>query len=1713
MNKFSKNIMLLFSCLISFCATAQNLISPITINLPANPPANTAEWAATLPPVMILAQTRMINGQINPDVIESRILVTIKSSGSKVCGTYTPQNAPMADFSSVSKNWSGANAVNLLGQECTLKPGSYELCVQFYSFGGAVPSRILGESCKPFTIADKKDKTVYSPPSNVSPVNEKSFTEKELVAPLTFRWTPVIPRPKDPVVYRLRVWQLMQGQSGAQAMKTTTPMVDEEVTNITQFIKKITFPPNGRAQNSFVWNVEASNKNTMGGIEVLGVSEPSTFTINANPSTPPTTASCGTCTFVSSNNYMNGALILPTSTTIQASCGAQIDFVTPVFSCVGQTATLQIVDANNNIISGMFLPLANGALTIPTGYNGIYYVQYKWNYGACRDSIKFPINISCGANTNCYPWSLNTVVVVPPGAVSPLGDNSNPPANVACGSSRNANVGDSIFILGVRECTPKPILTPLQHFLKITQPNGNVSSIPINPTDPIAYGFKAICGTYNIKMYSKCGTSYCDTCSYTINVACNPPSCPTCTFTTRFLSNGTWQAPLSSTVVNNIACNQTVDINREITCNPAIINNANVTASFYDANNLTPSWANIASLNNNFFTFPPNVSGSYSLKYEWKLPNTNTICGSIIYPINITCVATCCPSIGINKINLGGHCAMKDTIKNICNKNIVSWTLKIDGVSYNNSVYPLAPQSILANTNIITSEILLVNLGSTASLEYTFTFADGSTCIVNKIFDGTNCIIQPPVCPTCTVSATFRLGNGPIITLPTNANSSPVYLRCDTSFTIIPMVNCTLATENTNIIFDAASSSVKDNFNVTYPWPSGSTANSFKIPTNWPNRIYTLQLRWKHSTIPTCIYSVDYIFRIVCPPCGATCTPTVAVASNGINTHTLNVSNNYSGSFNCNTAYNFTPNLNCTSSSSPIIPIQIKIFDASGNQVSPTWFSTFITNKGIGSLAIPAAINGMFKVKYYYGKNNIICDSFQCELNITCQSCNCNPWNAVSIATTNATGGSLNIPMKCGDTAKIDVSKPFTINPGGSCSAGCTVSYVYDVYKPDGSMLHVNAPQIVFVTTEWRDCNGYYRVVIKPTCGTQNCPPCTIYIKRECPLTCSCGAWGNVMVTENNGAFIDMRPCGSITPIYLQKLRLHQFNYNLNCAPSNAACNPSMTYQIYFENQLIPSLPPASSMQFTYGFQNCGNYKIVAKGFCGGIACLDSCVTYVTVNCPCACITTDSVSYSINGNAQKVKCMDTIRVLNTDIVNYISKQFSCSNPNVCASSGKGYFYTKDGRLLEQIDSTNFYWGSEGVVANGLCDSVFKFVFKNTCGATACDSCIVFVKVTCPPPPCNCGIWGNVRVKRVNSNSSTYHLPSTTITRRQNERLDIFIPFSCNPASSACSPQNKKYTITYFDINNVPQIITTSSAHFISNFNLQNCGRYRIDYEAKCGTNICRAFFNIIVDCCGGRKITLKDNAGADITSSTNCINAGQYTFNLSLPVPSNVPINYTLTYSDNTTFTGVYNYNLNGFPINIPPYSCNKKSFTMIFKWNGEWCSDTLRRNICDPGCCNFVKDLSTIPFFKFPLELVGAPNAQSVNFRNTFFIPNEYGTITFNKIKVQIVKIFLSSVNGSSPFTLLSNANIGKIKAEESTPIAFGTGTVVNTAVTNLGDAIWFTTPITINAINVFQFYGNIINIGLVPPNKKVNLRLRYTFYKNNGACEEEICAKEIDY
>ena len=142
-------------------------ITSITISLPANPDANTVNWGDGGSLLTIMASGKTENGQVDGHVQESKILVTIKKGGGKVCNPNTINSAPEANFNTPKKIWSGNNAVSLLGQECILPPGDYELCVQFFGYGAAGLTPFSEEKCKPFSIRGKEQPTpkVTSPPN------------------------------------------------------------------------------------------------------------------------------------------------------------------------------------------------------------------------------------------------------------------------------------------------------------------------------------------------------------------------------------------------------------------------------------------------------------------------------------------------------------------------------------------------------------------------------------------------------------------------------------------------------------------------------------------------------------------------------------------------------------------------------------------------------------------------------------------------------------------------------------------------------------------------------------------------------------------------------------------------------------------------------------------------------------------------------------------------------------------------------------------------------------------------------------------------------------------------------------------------------------------------------------------------------------------------------------------------------------------------------------------------------------------------------------------------------------------------------------------------------------------------------------------------------------------------------------------------------------
>jgi hypothetical protein len=228
----------------------------------------------------ITASAKPLNGRIDPRLESGKILVSIKKGGAKICGSYTSSSAPSANFTSATKVWSGNNAVSLLGQDCTLPPGEYEFCVQFFGQGRIGLAPLSEEKCKSFTVRPVEQQN-YQPPQAISPTDGTIFKEIDLKKPINFRWTPVVPKPQEPVTYRIKVWQLMQGQNGMQAMRSNQPLIERDVKGQAQAIVSniIDGPCKPPYMCDFVWNVQALDRDgkPIGGNN--GTSEAIKFTV------------------------------------------------------------------------------------------------------------------------------------------------------------------------------------------------------------------------------------------------------------------------------------------------------------------------------------------------------------------------------------------------------------------------------------------------------------------------------------------------------------------------------------------------------------------------------------------------------------------------------------------------------------------------------------------------------------------------------------------------------------------------------------------------------------------------------------------------------------------------------------------------------------------------------------------------------------------------------------------------------------------------------------------------------------------------------------------------------------------------------------------------------------------------------------------------------------------------------------------------------------------------------------------------------------------------------------------------------------------------------------------------------------------------------------------------------------------------------------------
>ena len=158
--------------------------------------------------------------------------------------------------------------------------------VQALGHDGKPMGRNEGTS-EPWTFKANQSTDEIKPPVNVFPEDKKNISLDDAKRSITFKWKQVDPK-QTGITYKLRVWQLMQGQTGIQAIKKNQPLatldVDgngkADVLTDGKIEHLITGPCRPPYMCDFIWNVQAVNREGKPVGSNNGTSEPTMFLVS-----------------------------------------------------------------------------------------------------------------------------------------------------------------------------------------------------------------------------------------------------------------------------------------------------------------------------------------------------------------------------------------------------------------------------------------------------------------------------------------------------------------------------------------------------------------------------------------------------------------------------------------------------------------------------------------------------------------------------------------------------------------------------------------------------------------------------------------------------------------------------------------------------------------------------------------------------------------------------------------------------------------------------------------------------------------------------------------------------------------------------------------------------------------------------------------------------------------------------------------------------------------------------------------------------------------------------------------------------------------------------------------------------------------------------------------------------------------------------------------
>jgi hypothetical protein len=228
----------------------------LTFNISYPAPTYLSDWSFTRSGVAIVTftpagtATQLIKFATRIQSVEG---TTIAASNNSSAVIYTLQRGPNTFtldklLQLENLRFTDGSVIRSIQTTGKLPPGSFQLCVQILnSLGEAV--FLKTPVCRSFT------QETYQLPYLLSPLDKSWLDANMAQSVITFRWSNIVPSPKERVIYRLQVFEVMDNQLPMQALRSNQPLLSVEVVN-TQYFWRPQLSMKDPEGHVFIWTIQ-----------------------------------------------------------------------------------------------------------------------------------------------------------------------------------------------------------------------------------------------------------------------------------------------------------------------------------------------------------------------------------------------------------------------------------------------------------------------------------------------------------------------------------------------------------------------------------------------------------------------------------------------------------------------------------------------------------------------------------------------------------------------------------------------------------------------------------------------------------------------------------------------------------------------------------------------------------------------------------------------------------------------------------------------------------------------------------------------------------------------------------------------------------------------------------------------------------------------------------------------------------------------------------------------------------------------------------------------------------------------------------------------------------------------------------------------------------------------------------------------------------------